>query len=96
MWDRLSSLSTGWKAGPTSFRRFTPTVVRSIIVAMGILSLEKALMAMEVMKLQSFRDIDRVHVRDLVSIGLVDDALAEQLPPDLLSRLEELRSNLDG
>ncbi len=48
------------------------------------------------MKLQAFRDIDRVHVRDLVEVGLIDDALAAQLPPDLRRRLDELRSTPDG
>ncbi len=28
------------------------------------------------MKLTSYRDIDRVHVADLLSVGLIDDAVA--------------------
>lgn len=49
-----------------------------------------------VMKLEAFRDIDRVHVRDLLAVGLIDDGLARQLPSDLRGRLDELRSSPDG
>jgi hypothetical protein len=49
-----------------------------------------------VLKLIAFRDIDRVHIRDLIHVGLIDDALAERIPPDLRPRLEEIRANPDG
>jgi hypothetical protein len=39
------------------------------------------------MKLMSFRDIDRVHVADLLSVGLIDDAVRAASPADLLERL---------
>jgi len=45
------------------------------------------------MKLTSFRDIDRVHVADLVSVGLVTDALRRSLPPELRERLREVERN---
>lgn len=34
------------------------------------------------MKLTSFRDIDRVHVADMLSVGLVDRAVKASLPPE--------------
>lgn len=35
------------------------------------------------MKLTSFRDRDRVHVRDLIDVGLVDAGWLKDLPPAL-------------
>jgi CO dehydrogenase/acetyl-CoA synthase delta subunit len=49
-----------------------------------------------VMKLQANRDLDRVHVRDLLGVGLITDAIAESLPNDLRERLEAIRANPDG
>lgn len=43
------------------------------------------------MKLTSFRDIDRVHVGDLIDVGLIDDTLRAQLPSELQARLDEVR-----
>lgn len=43
------------------------------------------------MKLQSFRDIDHVHVRDMLSIGLIDAGLIRKLPADLRQRLQEIQ-----
>jgi len=42
------------------------------------------------MKLQSNRDQDRVHLRDMIDVGLVDRALLGRLPPPLAARLEPL------
>jgi hypothetical protein len=44
------------------------------------------------MKLMSNRDQDRVHLRDLIDVGLVDRGMLQSLPPDLTSRLEPLLS----
>ena len=48
------------------------------------------------MKLTSFRDIDRVHVADLLSVGLVGEAVRDALPPELKRRLDEIIANLDS
>jgi len=45
------------------------------------------------MKLTSFRDRDRVHVRDLLSVGLVDDTWLPRLSPLLATRLKTLLDN---
>ncbi len=42
------------------------------------------------MKLQSNRDQDRVHLRDMIDLGLVDRALHDRLPPPLAARLDPL------
>lgn len=48
------------------------------------------------MKLTSFRDKDRTHLRDLIDIGLVDGAWPARLPEQLAARLQELLDNPDG
>ena len=48
------------------------------------------------MKLTSFRDKDRVHVRDLMAVGLVNDSWLDRVPAPLRSRLQELLDNPDG
>lgn len=48
------------------------------------------------MKLTSFRDKDRTHVRDLLDVGLVDPSWLERLPPVLRPRLKALLDNPEG
>jgi hypothetical protein len=48
------------------------------------------------MKLTSFRDKDRVHIRDMISIGLIDAAWLDRFSTQLRQRLQELLDNPDG
>jgi hypothetical protein len=48
------------------------------------------------MKLTSFRDKDRVHLRDLIDVGLVDRTWIDRVAPALGVRLRELLDNPDG
>lgn len=48
------------------------------------------------MKLTSFRLTDRVHLRDLIDVGLLDASWLERLPSDLAKRLQELLDNPEG
>jgi predicted RNA binding protein YcfA (HicA-like mRNA interferase family) len=48
------------------------------------------LYSLVIMKLQSFRDIDRAHVRDLISVGLITKQLSAKLPADLRVRLRQI------
>jgi hypothetical protein len=48
------------------------------------------------MKLTSFRDKDRVHLRDLIGVGLVDASWLERVPALLKARLQELLDNPEG
>ncbi len=48
------------------------------------------------MKLTSFRDKDRVHIRDMISIGIIDESWLERLSPELRVRLEGLLNDPDG
>ena len=45
------------------------------------------------MKLVSFRDKDRTHLRDLLELGLLDSTWCERLPKPLAGRLRELIDN---
>jgi hypothetical protein len=57
-----------------------------------VLSLE----ALVRMKLTAFRDKDRVHVRDLIEVGLVDSDWLRRLPGALAERLKRLLDTPDG
>lgn len=48
------------------------------------------------MKLTSFRDKDRVHLRDLMDVGLVDIGWQERVPAVLRPRLQVLLDNPEG
>lgn len=48
------------------------------------------------MKLTSFRDKDRTHLRDMIGVGLVDESWLSRLPAELASRLKELLDNPEG
>jgi hypothetical protein len=48
------------------------------------------------MKLTSFRDKDRTHLRDLISVGLVDESWRLKLPDELAARLQSLLDTPDG
>ncbi len=45
------------------------------------------------MKLTSFRDKDRMHLRDLLDVGLIDAGWSARYPADLSKRLQELIDN---
>ncbi len=48
------------------------------------------------MKLTSYRLKDRVHLLDLLEVGLIDSSWIHRLPPELSSRLHELIANPDA
>jgi hypothetical protein len=48
------------------------------------------------MKLTSFRTIDRVHIRDLIDVELVDATWVSRLPPDLAGRLQQILDTPEG
>jgi len=55
-----------------------------------------ALDALVQMKLNSNRDKDRTHVRDMVGVGLVDAAWLARLPPQLAARLQHILDTPGG
>ena len=48
------------------------------------------------MKLTSFRDKDRTHLRDLIDVGLLDSGWLDRLPEGLSSRLKQLLDTPNG
>lgn len=48
------------------------------------------------MKLTSFRDKDRTHIRDLIGVGLVDASWPSRLPDELGSRLRQILESPEG
>ncbi|MDR3632492.1 MAG: hypothetical protein P4L84_01575 [Isosphaeraceae bacterium] len=48
------------------------------------------------MKLDSFRDKDRTHLRDLIGVGLIDQSWTANLPDELASRLQALLDTPEG
>ncbi|MBI5386298.1 MAG: hypothetical protein HZA90_16635 [Verrucomicrobia bacterium] len=48
------------------------------------------------MKLTSFRDKDRMHLRDLIDVGLVNASWGQRLPPALGARLQSLLESPEG
>lgn len=48
------------------------------------------------MKLNAFRDKDRVHLRDMISVGLVDESWLNRFPEPLRRRLKDLLDDPDG
>jgi hypothetical protein len=55
-----------------------------------------SLNALVVMKLTSYRDKDRTHLRDLLDVGLIDASWLGALPSELGSRLKSLIDNPEG
>lgn len=54
------------------------------------------LLALVRMKLMSWRDKDRTHLRDLIHVGLLDATWPGRLPPPLADRLQQLLDNPNG
>jgi hypothetical protein len=48
------------------------------------------------MKLTSFRDKDKTHIRDLIGVGLIDPSWPARFPAELAARLQHLLDTPDG
>jgi hypothetical protein len=48
------------------------------------------------MKLTSFRDKDRTHIRDLIDIGLIDATWTARFPAELAGRLQQILDTPEG
>jgi hypothetical protein len=68
----------------------SPTVEESLLLEPG--KRVVMLAGLVRMKLMSNRDQDRVHLRDLIEVGLIQRDLLSTLPPELASRLDTLLS----
>jgi hypothetical protein len=48
------------------------------------------------MKLVAFRDKDRMHMRDMLSVGLFDETWVDRYPPELAKRLQQILDDPEG
>jgi hypothetical protein len=55
-----------------------------------------SLSALVQIKLKTFRDKDRTHLRDLLEFGLIDASWCERFPPELAARLQILIDSPEG
>jgi hypothetical protein len=55
-----------------------------------------SLSALVAMKLTSYRDKDRTHIRDLIEVGLVDKTWLDRVPVGLVQRLQAILDNPEG
>ena len=95
--SRKSSVHLVWAADRIrpSYTVMSPDITEAQAVSEGFTVV--SLPALVRMKLTSFRDIDRVHVADMLSVGLISPAVRASLPAELLARLDEIiRSGEDG
>lgn len=68
----------------------TPDIAESVTSeTIRVLTLE----ALVRMKLTAWRLKDRVHLQDMVSVGLVDATWLPRLPPELTQRMQEILDN---
>ena len=77
----------GEKVRP-EYQHPSPGIEERRTIAPGLCAISLA--GLTRMKLLSNRDQDRVHLRDMIDVGLVGRELTAELPPDLAARLEAL------
>jgi hypothetical protein len=90
--DAVHVIFAGEKVRP-DYAWPAPDVIESELAeAFRVLRLD----ALVRMKLTSFRDKDRTHLRDLIGVGLVDESWCLKLPGELAARLQSLLDTPDG
>ncbi len=73
-------------ASPMIEDRVTLPTGRPVVTLLGLVK----------MKLMSNRDLDRVHLRDMIGVGLIGRDLLKELPKNLAARLEALLTEPRG
>ena len=90
--DAVHVIFSGEKVRP-EYVAPVPDVAESVsFKSFRVLSLE----AVVRMKLTSNRDKDRMHVRDMLGVGLIDATWPARYPPELAARLQHLIDTPDG
>ena len=90
--DAVHVIFSGEKVRP-EYVAPVPDVAESVsFKSYRVLSLE----AVVRMKLTSNRDKDRMHVRDMLGVGLIDATWPARYPPELAARLQHLIDTPDG
>jgi hypothetical protein len=90
--DAVHVIFSGEKVRP-EYVAPVPDVAESVsFKSYRVLSLE----AVVRMKLTSNRDKDRMHLRDMLGVGLIDTTWPARYPPELADRLQHLIDTPDG
>lgn len=90
--DAVHVLFSGEKVSPTDLVAAPDVTEAENVQNHRTLTLE----ALVRMKLTSFRDKDRMHLRDMIEVELLDGSWCTRLPPELAARLQELLDNPNG
>jgi hypothetical protein len=90
--DAVRLVFAGEKVRPEYVLPVPDVLEREVTSGFRLLSLE----ALVRMKLTSFRDKDRMHLRDLLEVGLIDAAWRDRFPPELAARLQDLVDHPEG
>ena len=90
--DALHILYAGEKVRPESLLPAPDVTESEATPTFLLLGLEPLVR----MKLTSYRDKDRTHLRDLISVGLVDASWPRRFPQELADRLQQLLDNPEG
>ncbi len=90
--DAVHILFAGEKVRPHYAAAAPDLAATEIHEAYSLIGLESLVR----MKLTSFRDKDRTHLRDLIEVGQIDRNWLGKLQPELATRLQELLDNPDG
>lgn len=90
--DAVHVIFSGQKVRP-EYVAAVPDVTESVsFKSYRVLALE----AVVRMKLTSYRDKDKMHVRDMIGVGLVDASWPARYPAELAARLRHLLDTPDG
>lgn len=90
--DAVHVIFAGEKVRPDYVAAVPDTAESVSFKAYRVLALE----ALVRMKLTSNRDKDKMHVRDMLAIGLIDASWPARYPPELATRLQHLIDTPDG
>jgi hypothetical protein len=90
--DAVHVIFSGEKVRP-EYVAAVPDVAESVsFTSYRVLALE----AVVRMKLTSYRDKDKMHLRDMIDVGLIDATWPSRYPPELAARLQHLLDTPDG
>jgi len=90
--DAVHVLFAGEKVGPDDPEPAPDVSEAEDVQQYRILRLD----ALVRMKLTAFRDKDRMHLRDMIDVELLDESWCRRLPPELAARLKELIDSPNG
>lgn len=90
--EAVHLLFAGEKVRPDYFEPAPDLTLTDRHEAFRVIGLEPLVL----MKLTSFRDKDRTHLRDMIETGIIDPSWIARLPAELAPRLRELLDNPEG